>query len=115
MHSGDEGDNSEGETPVPRLSSPAKVYRDTESTIQKETPSPIKKPTTSPSRRIDLGAAATYGKVSVCNIKLLYKIYVGHKILPVPLKPSVTTFFKNVTTMVGPLIKSSNFHQPLKP
>lgn len=55
--SGDEGDNSEGETPAPR--SPARVYRDTENSIQKD--SPIKKQL-SPARRIDLGAAATYGK-----------------------------------------------------
>lgn len=60
--SGDEGDNSEGETPAPRLSSPARVYRDTErenAAMQKE--SPLKKQT-SPSRRIDLGAAAAYAK-----------------------------------------------------
>lgn len=66
--SGDEGENSEGETPTPRLSSPARVYRDTEreniGPVTKEPiASPIKKQA-SPSRRIDLGAAATYGKSS---------------------------------------------------
>ncbi|XP_014293911.1 telomere length regulation protein TEL2 homolog [Halyomorpha halys] len=60
--SGDEGDNSEGETPAPR--SPARVYRDTENSIQKD--SPIKKQL-SPGRRIDLGAAATYGKTASTN------------------------------------------------
>ncbi|CAH1404342.1 unnamed protein product [Nezara viridula] len=60
--SGDEGDNSEGETPAPR--SPARVYRDTENSIQKD--SPIKKQL-SPARRIDLGAAATYGKTTPSN------------------------------------------------
>lgn len=57
--SGDEGENSEGETPVPR--SPAKVYRDTDSIAAKE--SPVRKQP-SPARKIDLGAAAAYAKTS---------------------------------------------------
>jgi hypothetical protein len=66
LYFSDEGEryDSEGDVPPPRVTPRAKEYKDTESF---ETEKPVrngKKPST-PTRKIDLGAAANYGKTQV--------------------------------------------------